>query len=152
MGNETMSYLQATSQILLTLATIGTLIVLIRYAKDTKTIAKNSSEQIEFSFIPFIDLVEREPGHSSNWAIKNLGKGPALNVSYSRRASGSQPPQMHRISPLAPFEQYSVTNEDEALTSSDKFVVEYESLSGKKYRTTRVRICGVTKSEFTRID
>jgi hypothetical protein len=147
-----MSCIQTATQVVLTLATIGTLIVLIGYAKDTKTIARNSSEQIEGSLLPFVALVEREDSasHSSHWAIKNLGRGPALNIRYSRDVGGGKT-IMQGITPLAPSGPYFVENADEDLATKGGFTVEYESLSGKKYRTTVKRVNGERVHTFQKI-
>lgn len=83
-----MLYIQTTTQVVLAIATVLTLIVLFGYARDTEKIAKNSYEQIESSLKPFVALVEREPSHSSNWSIKNIGKGPALNIPAQRQRLG----------------------------------------------------------------
>ncbi|MGB8496076.1 MAG: hypothetical protein WCE53_16880 [Candidatus Acidiferrum sp.] len=152
MTPDTMLCIQTITQVVLALVTMGALIVLIGYARDTKTIAKNGSEQIESSLLPFIALVEREEsGHSSNWAIKNLGKGPALNIYYSRSLSNDKP-KMQAITPLAPSAQYFVENADEDLTTKGSFTVDYESLSGKKYRTTVRRIRGERTHSFQRLE
>jgi hypothetical protein len=132
----------------LAIATVGTLVVLIKYAIDTNRIAKNSSEQIESSQKPIIALVEREPGHSSRRAIKNLGKGPALNIRYSRHQADDKPAQLQSIAPLAPMEPYSVENADVDFAEKDGFIVEYESLSGRKYSTIVRQVDGAKMHFF----
>lgn len=146
-----MPCIQTITQVVLAIATVATLIVLIGYAKDTKKIAKNSFQQIESSLQPFVALVEREPGHSSNWSIKNIGKGPALNIRYSRYQADDKPPQWCSPSPLAPLEFYNgVDNRDaEFAEKKDGFIVEYESLSGRKYRTTVRQVEGVKRQHFS---
>jgi hypothetical protein len=153
MTTETMLCVQTTTQVVLTLATVGTLIVLIGYARDTKIIAKNSNEQVENSLIPFVALIEKEAGrgYSSNWAIKNLGKGPALNIRYSRCGVDDKL-EMQMIMPLAPGEPYdAIANADENFTTKSGFTVEYQSLSGKKYRTTVRRVNGERQHVFEKI-
>jgi hypothetical protein len=149
MNNETMLWVQTIAQVILAFITGWTLRVLIGYAADTKAIAKNSSEQIESSQLPFIALVESGERGDTPWAIKNLGKGPALNVSYSRVVNNST--AQHRVSPLAPSAAYHVTREDEDLSANDGFKVEYQSLSGRKYRTTVKKTNGERVHTFKEI-
>jgi hypothetical protein len=152
MTPETMLCIQTAAQILLALTTAWTLWVLIGYARDTKSIAKNSSEQVENALIPFVALIEKEPGHSSRWSIKNQGKGPATNVSYKRYTGENEPTIMQDILPLAPSDHYDVGNDDVELTGAGGFVVQYESLSGKKYLTTVLKIDGKRKHTFVRVN
>lgn len=142
-----MACIQTITQVVLTAATVATFIVLIFYARDTRKIAKNSFEQIESSLKPFVALVEREPGHSSKWSIKNLGKGAALNIRYSRHIANDKPPQWAAPPPLAPLESYNVDNRDVEFAEKDGFIVEYESLSSRKYSTI-VRRVGDTRKHF----
>jgi len=147
--SELPNWVQALAAAGLVVMTFLTLIVLKRYAADTKTIAENSSRQVESSQMPFIALVQREPGHSSNWAIKNQGFGPAINIQYTRFVREKEPPLSQWVTPLAPSEQYSVENKDVAIEGG--FKVDYESLSGKKYRTIVARANGKLKQTFQRL-
>ena len=54
------TWIQAISELWLALVTSVTLYVLWGYAKDTKVIAKNSSEQIEYSQRPFLAVAMRQ--------------------------------------------------------------------------------------------
>jgi hypothetical protein len=53
---------------------------------------------------------------------------------------------MQRIQPLAPSEHYYVENYD--VETTGRFMVEYESLSGKKYGTTVEQVNGAWKHTF----
>ncbi len=130
------SWVQAIAEIVLALVTSITLWVVVRYAADTKTIAENSSVQLENSQRPFVALVMlTEPGRTGNWAIKNQGNGTALNIYYTRylpdRSAISQ-----WMTPLAPGELYPLPKENDDQMAKIGFKVEYESLSGIKYCTT----------------
>ena len=141
----------AVATVVLAGATVWTLRVLIGYASDTKKIAKNSFEQIESSLKPLVALVERKPGHDSNWSIKNVGKGPALNIRYTRYVGDDKPPQWCSPLPLALLARYNVRNEDVAFAERDGFIVEYESLSGRKYRTVVRKVDGIKRHFFEEI-
>ena len=147
------NWIQAVAAICLVGISGWTLYVLIGYARDTKTIAGNSVKQNENSQMPFIALVEdKEPGHSSKWLITNQGFGPALNISYSRCVGSDKPPFLQPLPPLAPSELYRVENADAELAASVGFEVNYESLSGKKYRTLVKRLNGAWQHSFERPD
>jgi hypothetical protein len=70
------------------IGTVATLIVLRRYTADSKTIAKNSSDEIECSPMPLVTLVLKGTG----WAMKNQGFGPPVNIFYTRFAGDEKKP------------------------------------------------------------
>jgi hypothetical protein len=102
--------------------------------------------------MPFIALVMMtdEQRTSYPWAIKNQGFGPAVNIYYTRFLSEDKPPMRQWLTPLGPADQFLLTREVGYLLN-DGFTVEYESLSGKKYRTTVKRIDGDMKTTFQRL-
>ncbi len=63
---------------------IVTLIVLIRYAKDTKTLAEVSLRQEEESVIPYLSITPRDKVVSTieivQLNVRNTGKGPAIGI------------------------------------------------------------------------
>jgi hypothetical protein len=146
-------WIEAIAGAWLAVVTTWTLVVLRRYAADTKTIAKNSTEQIENTQMPFVALVETT-GDSRRvpWAIRNQGFGAAVNIYYTRFLGIDKPPMMHWTTPLAPGSEYPLQRETGDLLTKDGFTVEYESLSGKKYRTTVKRIAGEMKTTFQKLD
>jgi hypothetical protein len=143
-------WLQPVSEAVLAVVTSLTLVVLIKYAVDTSTIAKNSTMQLENSYLPFIALVMlTDPDRSSNWAMKNQGNGTALNICYTRYLPSNQPPIRQWMTPLAPGESYSLPKENDHQMYASGFDVEYESISGARYRTTVDWIDGGPKTKFS---
>ena len=113
--------------------TFLTLRVLRRYADDTKKIADVSSSQTENSQMPFLAVMlrMRPDNEEAGWGIENQGFGPALNVMY--RISG-------RRSSIGSLSEGAIqaTHGDiaDAFAIQQPVLIDYESLSGKKYRTT----------------
>jgi hypothetical protein len=131
------AWIQAITSIILALATIATLIVLLVYAADTKKMAKNSAEQLEVSQMPFLALVEQtDPGRLTRWVIQNLGLGTAVNIYYTAWRN----PNLNAMNPSPPLGAKNKVpvsdNSGNIITSASGFVIEYESLAGKKFRTT----------------
>ena len=62
---EVRTWIQTVAEVVLAGVTTWTLVVLRRYARDTKKIAENSSEQLENSQTPFVALVIRTDQHSN---------------------------------------------------------------------------------------
>jgi hypothetical protein len=124
--------IQALAAVGLLIIGAWTRVILRRYAADTKIIAENSAEQTENSHLPFIALVEREPGHSGHYAIRNQGFGPAINIFFSRVTSDTTTARQ-ALTALAPTEQHFVDNRDVQLVSSESgFYVEYQVLERQK--------------------
>ena len=68
---------QSIADVVLAVVTSLTLWVVVKYAADTKTIAENSTRQLESSQMPFVALVIlTDPDRAGNWAIKNWVTGP----------------------------------------------------------------------------
>jgi hypothetical protein len=122
----------ASAAVALMRLTYLTLIVLRGYAADTKTIAIASVSQREDSQMPFLAVASEQNG--GGWGIYNQGFGPAINISYSRYDRGRR--EMDPIAPLAPGGRYTVHNEYvNAVGNPAGFEIQYESLSGLRYRT-----------------
>jgi len=147
------TWIEAISGAWLAFVTTWTLVVLRRYAADTKTIAKNSTEQIENAQMPFIALVQTTGDDSRRvpWAIRNQGFRAAVNMYYTRFLP-ERPPMMQWTTPLAPTNEYPLQRETGDLLTNDGFTVEYESLSGKKFRTTVKRVGNEMKTTLQKLD
>jgi|SRR5439155_3598654 len=141
--------IQAVAATGIAVLTLLTLIVLKRYASDTKTIASASVSQLENSQMPFLAIVMRPSTRESEggWGIQNQGFGPAVNVRYSghsREASHTQ-----SIEPLAKGAIEAVHADiADAFNLKRPVVIEYESLSGLKYRTIVTMVDGVMQTQF----
>src|SRR5438128_6468073 len=92
MNADLPSWIQALAAACLVILTLLTLIVLRRYAADTKKIADVSASQTESSQMPFLAVVMRADTFDSRggWGIENQGFGPAINVSYGTDAAHGQ--------------------------------------------------------------
>jgi hypothetical protein len=135
MTHELFPWIQPVSEAMLALLAVLSIIVLMKYAADTRIIAKNSSKQVENSQKPFVAPIKAtEFSDKFAWALKNQGFGPAINVSYS--GGTADPSTMQSINSLAVGEQYPLPGETGNLEKRDRFTVEFQSLSGKKYSTT----------------
>ncbi len=131
------NWIQALAAAALVILTWRSLLVLRGYAKDTKTIADKSVEQIEAVQKPFLALVfkpenipERFPG---GWAIENQGSGAALNIRHSH-------PQgydgwVENVTPIPKGDFRVLPTFDRDVMQNRVFTIEYESLSGTKYNT-----------------
>ncbi|PYX33187.1 MAG: hypothetical protein DMG77_00775 [Acidobacteria bacterium] len=127
------AWIQALAAVCLVILTLLTLIVLKGYAADTNTIAQASVSQLENSQMPFLAVAfgDQEGG---GWGIYNQGFGPAINISYSRYDRERR--EMFPIPPIAPGRRQIVHNEyAHAVGNPAGFEIQYESLSGAKYRT-----------------
>jgi hypothetical protein len=145
---------QALAALWLAVVTTWTLIVLRRYAADTKLIADNSALELESSQTPFISLIEGDMVQGwGPWKLKNQGNGVAINVRYSRHVAANQPLQMTGVTPLAPGESRSVSVESAVIFNGGEtpFTITYESLSGKKYRTTVQRVQDEVRTIFEKL-
>jgi hypothetical protein len=129
-------WIQPAAETVLAVVTFLTLIVLCKYAWDTNRIARNSSIQVENSQRPFIALIMTEVHGQRFWKFKNQGCGPAVNIRYLHYLPDPKPPIMVWASPMAPGDEYSLPRENDPGMRKGGFRVEYDSLSGKRYRTT----------------
>jgi len=127
------SWIEALAAVGIVVLTYLTLMVLKEYAADTKTIANASASQTESSQMPFLAVAAGEQG--AGWGIYNQGFGPAINITYSKY-DGQGHKEMQPIAPLAAGARHTVHNEYvDARDNGREFEIQYESLSGLRYRT-----------------
>jgi len=120
----------------LTLAALS-LIVLREYAADTKKIANASVSQTENSQMPFLAVIMREHliDNPGGWGIQNQGFGPAINVHYSGYVRNN-PAVTNAIEPIAQGAIVPLHADIAfAFQFNQAFVIDYESLSGVRYRS-----------------
>jgi len=145
------NWIQALAAMSIVGLTLVTLIVLKHYAADTKTIARASVSQLETSQMPFLAVIMRPNTTHSNggWGIENQGFGPAINVTYS---SGHKDAALIRLGSM-PREDIQAVHADieDAFRATRQVVIEYESLSGLKYRTIVTRFDGVINTQFHKV-
>ena len=145
------NWIQALAAISIVGLTLVTLIVLKHYAADTKTIARASVLQLENSQMPFLAVIMRPNTTQSNggWGIENQGFGPAINVIYS---SGHKDATLMPLGsmPRGDIQPVHADIED-AFRATRQVVIEYESLSGLKYRTIVTRFDGVMNTQFHKV-
>ena len=128
-------WIQAIAAIVVVVLTFLTLIVLRKYAADTKTIARASVVQIENAQTPFLALVRTRDrfGQPAEWVIENQGTGPAINVTVALLQSGSGVLSVPPIAPKAMSDVHSTIANSVVGKKAMQF--DYEALSGSKYRT-----------------
>jgi hypothetical protein len=145
------SWIQALVGIGALILAAWSLIVLRDYAADTKKIAKASLSQTENSQIPFLAVIMRET-NPGGWGVENQGFGPAVNVQYSGHIKGDAPRKEH-VEPL-PVRRVIALHGDiaDAFRFNQPFVIEYESLSGFKYRTTVAMVKNEMQTQFMRVE
>ncbi len=144
------NWIQAVAAIGIVALTLLTLIVLKKYARDTKTIANASVSQLEHSQMPFLAIVMRPSTRESDggWGIQNQGFGPAINVRYSGHHR-QQALHTQSIDPLAKGATDAVHGDiADAFSLKRPVVIEYESLSGLKYRTIVTMVDNVMQTQF----
>jgi hypothetical protein len=141
-------WVEAGAAVALALLTLLTLIVLKGYADDTETIAKASVEQIENSQKPFVALALRkqEAEFPGGWVVVNIGFGPAVNVRYS---NPDEPSVLdHNTTIFGKDHFYHLKRFNIDTIRPHGFNIEYQSLSGKKYRTAIIWVDGAMQTTF----
>lgn len=126
------SCIQAAATVVIVILTGLTLLVLLRYADDTKRIADVSASQTEHSQMPFLAVTRRSDG----WAIKNQGFGPALNIVFTGYNVGSNKTTNKPTFPLGIGEDKLLPELEQVINHWHEVTVWYESLSGRKYITS----------------
>jgi len=137
-GIQTLSALIASS-----VGILG-LIVLCKYAWDTRTIAKATEFQAKDRVLPFLalNLITVRQGHLScdEWRLENQGYGPAINVKHW---IFDDPIPRQRLSIMQGTEAAicdTTTAEGRLFTENMRakrgFVVEYDSIVAEKLRST----------------
>jgi hypothetical protein len=126
--------------------TFLTLIVLRRYAKDTRDIARFTAQQLENSQRPFLVLEFRNAGQGRPADIpdladiRNRGTGTALNIEY--KTPGQAEPANRWPNPLATNAESKISFPQikrQGWQLEHGLVLEYDSVSGRRYRTTVAR-------------
>jgi len=107
-----------------------TLAILRHYAADTKKIAGTSVQQLESSQTPFVTpVLNRDDG----WRMENQGSGPALNGAMTFVQNGQQVFPLPNLSVGAIFNFHNVFAP--LVGNQGGITIEYDSLSGRTYRT-----------------
>jgi hypothetical protein len=130
------NWIQSLAAVGLVILTAWTLKILRGYAQDTATIAKTGTAQIEKMDMPFVTLLQKPAGegHRGGWVIGNVGNGTAINIQHSH-PQGEEGMVRSFNRPLAVGDfSFLAINVD--VMRNRVFVIEYQSLSGKKYKTT----------------
>jgi hypothetical protein len=151
-------WLQAIAAFIIVYFTGRSLMVLKGYAEDTKTIATASVhqadisvQQIENAQKPFVALILKPEGITAyfpgGWVIENQGFGPALNLRYSHPLD----PSVFDYNPsvLDKGQYHYMPRFVIDQMRSHEFKVEYQSLSGTKYRTLVVWVDGEMRTTFS---
>ena len=138
-------WIQALSTVAIVVLSMWTLIVLRKYAADTKRIADASTSQTERSQMPFLAVAWRDAaqGIREGWQIQNQGFGPALNVRFSTYGEAGQ--GWRSIADIGVGENRDSFHNQIASCLQNQhgnrtFIIEYSSLSGQRYRTTVDRL------------
>jgi hypothetical protein len=71
---------QAYASWALVVLTFATLLVLCKYAWDTRQIARVSVAQLHNAQMPYLALVQKTQNSDLVWAIENQGNSAALNI------------------------------------------------------------------------
>lgn len=137
-------WMQGVAAILTALLTLLTLIVLLRYADDTKRIADVSASQTEHSQMPFLAVIKRSDG----WAIRNQGFGPAVNIVFTGYNPGANESTKKPTLPLGIGEDKVLPELEQVLGNWRQITVWYESLSGREYITTFKRLESGDHTQF----
>ena len=146
-ASNTSAWIQAGAAIVGAVLSLVTLMVLIRYAADTKKIAEASVSQIENSQIPFLTVAWRDVSDkaSEGWEIQNQGAGPALSIRFTQydleewRSVADIAKADRRVEFHNNIKQH-IQNIPQERFKNRPFKIEYSSLSGVRYRTTVERL------------
>ncbi len=140
------NWIQAIAAVALVALTLATLLVLYKYAADTKRIADISASQTENSQMPLLIVAMRE--NAGGWVMENQGFGPALNILYSVYDQGGQK-SMRSTPPMGRGAIRENLHQTIAATlGRHKFEMKYELLSGLEYRTEVEIVDGATQTQF----
>jgi hypothetical protein len=143
-------WIQAIATVAILPLTVWSLLILKKYAADTKRIADDSASQVERSYVPFLAVITKPiPGASKNenWFLENQGFGPALNIVRIRHFPDSNS-QMLAESPIGARSDVRIDRFTADGFNQHGFTAEYESLSGKKYRTVVIWPNGEMQTKF----
>lgn len=129
--------------------TYRSLVVLKEYATDTKAISRASASQTEDAQKPFLVLLTKYRSKGDVWTVENQGFGPAINIRHSE--VGGSGGFTENVNPLAKGEYVFLDAFEINVMRNHVFIVEYESLSGKKYRTVVAWEDGVMRTTFLHV-
>jgi len=152
------NWIQALVAVGILVFTGWTLSVLRGYAADTNRIAeasvtqtKMSASQLEHSQMPFLGFaisLDRF-GQQAGWGIENQGSGPAINVKWVQIQSGKgvrSIPSLAVGATTGPDTEVGNTVMEHA-----GMQIDYESLSGLKYRTVITWEGAIMQTQFQRL-
>jgi len=125
--------------------------VLREYAADTKRIANAGVTQTENAQMPFLTAFDQPATAQAagRWVIANQGFGPAINGKWKQIQADAVP---RFILSLAPGTRSPVLNDfHEAIGSHWEVQLDYESLSGLKYRTVITWEGAVMHTQFHKL-
>lgn len=147
------NWIEALAAVGIVTLTYLTLVVLRGHAADTKTIATASASQTENAQKPFLALVLKDAIPAQHfvggWAIENQGFGSALNIRHSEPQGNAG---WVYTTPLAKDAFRILVTFNLDVMRNHGFAVEYESLSGRAYRTVVAREGGVMRTTFLSVD
>jgi hypothetical protein len=115
---------------------------LIKYVKVTRRQVEVSQDQLEATMRPILVVTEeKESGGITNIGIRNVSSVPALNVTYQTFGEPNSPqpqriPVFTNVISLSGGRLQHFILFKNASGESTSFDVEYESVSGRRYRTT----------------
>jgi hypothetical protein len=146
------NWIQAVAAAGIAILTLLTLLVLKRYAADTKTIASASVTQIENSQMPFLALamsysIQNQP---AGWVLENQGPGPAINVKFVQLEGGKG---VRSIPPIGPEKMCELYPEiGNAAGEKAPMQIDYESLSGSSCRTVITWEGALMRTQFYNLE
>ena len=150
------SWIQAGAAIVGALLTLLTLIVLLRYADDTKKIAEASAspEEREMPFLT-VTWTERSADQPApRWIITNQGNGPALDVRFRTYSTDGEEhwrpiAGFGKGQKRAAFDKHIRQHIQDVPSRNRPFVIQYKSLSGLAYSTVIERLSNDEKDLIT---
>jgi len=130
-------FFQTESSAIQAIVAILGFVVLCKYAWDTREIARATVQQSRAALLPFLTITVVRKEEQTEWHIKNLGSGPALNIRYEPIDLLEQVGQK---APIMPGETRRLCSADgldrkrlgEALRKPAGFEIHYESLSAEQ--------------------
>ena len=150
------NWIQAAADIGLLVVTTLTLMVLFRYAADTRRIAKSAEAQLEGLKTPFITLsttprdtadavLDMDDAHGTmilrfsagDAVLTNIGNGPAVRINYSLTPLDNAHPISNGYVPAVPPQEWAAVPIPRTLLQEHKYecVITYSSLSATRYKT-----------------
>jgi len=142
-------WIQAFATVAIVILSGWTLIVLRKYAADTRKIAQSSLKQTENSQLPFL-AVFFQPNTAfdqEGWVVQNQGSGTAINISLS----AAEVDRVEHIPSLTEGAKYTIRKRFTPVEGNQERIdVRYESSSGLEYRTSITWSGDVMHTQFVR--